>query len=54
MGMTTAIVSMKPVVSHWTVAAETEKSPMSCGSATLSTVSLRIMIRAETTSTPIT
>ena len=50
-GMTTAMVSMKDVVTHWTVAALTDMSSMMCGSATLRTVSLRITTNAATSST---
>ena len=52
--MTTAMASMNPVVSHWAVEAPIRKSSMRAGSATVSTVSLRIMISAETTRTEIT
>ena len=50
-GMTTAMVSMKEVVTHWTVAALTAMSAMMCGRATLRTVSLRITTNAATSST---
>src|SRR3954451_19331638 len=48
--MTTPIVSRNPLVSHCTVVAETSRSPVRCGSATLRMVSLRIITNAETTS----
>ena len=44
-----AMVSMNPVVSHWAMSAETEKSDMIAGSATDRIVSLRIIAIAETT-----
>ncbi len=50
-GMTTAMVSMKPVESHCAVTAVIDRSSISTGSATESSVSLRIMTKAETTST---
>src|SRR5690606_40752953 len=50
-GMTTAIVSMKPVESHCAVTAVIDRSAISVGSATDSRVSLRIITKAETTST---
>lgn len=56
-GMTTAIVSMKPVSSHWAVAAETWNSPMIAGRATATVVSLSIITKAvdsRTTRTPAT
>src|SRR5690625_2467684 len=53
-GMTTAMVSMKAVVSHCAVAAVTENSVMSRGIATLITVSLRIMTNEATMRTPMT
>ena len=49
-GMTTAIVSMKAVVSHCAVAAVTANSTMSSGSATDMMVSLRITTNAAPTS----
>ncbi len=51
--MTTAMVSMKPVVSHWARSAPTLKSAMIEGSATDRIVSLRIITIAETTRAPI-
>ncbi len=45
-GMTTESVSRKPVVSHWPVAAEICRSDMIPGNATVSTVSLRIIMKA--------
>ena len=54
MGMTTAMVSMKPVVSHCTVAAVRSNRSMRGGRATPITVSLRIMTKAATRSTPST
>jgi hypothetical protein len=53
-GMTTAMVSMNAVVIHWAVAAPTLNSRISCGSATLMIVSLRITTKAETTSSQTT
>jgi hypothetical protein len=53
-GMTTAIVSRKPVVSHCPVAALMSRSSMSRGRATPMIVSLRITTNAETSSSPIT
>lgn len=50
-GMTTAIVSMKPVESHCAVTAVMDRSAISVGSATDSRVSLRIITKAETTRT---
>src|SRR5690625_4663514 len=50
-GMTTAIVSMKAVDSHWPTTALIDISVISTGSATDSRVSLRIITKAETTST---
>ena len=49
-GMTTAMVSRKPVSSHWTTSAGTPKSAMTAGRATETVVSLRIII-AEMTRT---
>src|SRR5699024_901703 len=48
-GITTAMVSMKPVVNHWAVVSGIRKSSMMEGRATERIVSLRIMIMAETT-----
>ncbi len=53
-GITTAIVSMKPVVSHCAVAVVMSRSAMRLGSATLMIVSLRITTKAATTSRPMT
>jgi hypothetical protein len=53
-GMTTAMVSRKPVVSHWPVAALMSRSSMSRGRATPMMVSLRMTTNAETSSSPIT
>lgn len=50
-GMTTAMVSMKPVESHWAVTAVIDRSAIRVGSATDSRVSLRIITNAETTRT---
>ena len=52
-GMTTAMVSMKAVVSHCAVAAPTENSSISSGSATDMIVSLRMTTKAAATSSPI-
>src|SRR5687767_9250176 len=52
--MTTAIVSKKPLVSHCTVVAGTPRSTISRGSATLMIVSLRIITKADITSSPMT
>ena len=49
-GMTTAMVSRKPVSSQWTTSAGTPKSAMTAGRATETVVSLRIII-AEMTRT---
>src|SRR5687768_6782463 len=54
MGMTTAIVSRKPLVSHCAVLTVTRRSAISAGSATLMIVPLRIMTNAEPTSSAIT
>ena len=48
-GMTTAMVSMNPVVSHWAVAAVTANSAMSVGRATDMMVSFRITTNAAAT-----
>jgi hypothetical protein len=53
-GITTAMVSMKPVVSHCAVAVVMSRSAMRLGSATLMIVSLRITTKAATTSRPMT
>ena len=53
-GMTTAIVSRKPLVSHCAVPMVTPRSAISAGSATLMIVSLRIMTNAEPTSSQMT
>src|SRR5699024_3844596 len=53
-GMTTDMVSMNAVVSHWAVAALTVNSFISRGMATLITVSLRIMTNEATSRTPMT
>src|SRR6478736_5823870 len=52
--MTTAIVSMNAVVSHWPVLAVMPRSDMSGASATLIVVSLRITTNAETRSSAMT
>ncbi len=52
-GMTTAMVSRNPLVSHCTVVVETPRSTVRSRSATLRIVSLRIITNAETTRTPI-
>ncbi len=52
-GMTTAIVSRNPLVSHCAVVVGTFRSTLRSRSATLRMVSLRIITKAETTSTPI-
>ena len=51
-GMTTAMVSRKPLVSHCAVPTVTSRSATSTGSATLMIVSLRIMTKADATSSP--
>src|SRR5690606_28787005 len=51
--MTTAMVSMNAVVSHWAVAAPTSNSTISFGSATLMIVSLRMTTNAAPTRTAI-
>jgi hypothetical protein len=51
-GITTAIVSRKPVVSHWPVAAETFRSLISRGRASDITVSLKMTTKVEMTSRP--
>jgi hypothetical protein len=51
-GMTTAMVSRKPLVSHCAVPMVTSRSATSTGSATLMIVSLRIMTKADATSSP--
>ena len=48
-GMTTPMVSMKPVVSHCAAVAGMEKSAMTAGNATDNEVSFRIMIMAPKT-----
>ena len=53
MGMTTAMVSMNAVVSHCAVAAPTENSSISSGSATDMMVSFRMTTNAAATSRPI-
>jgi len=50
-GITTAMVSMNPVVSHWAVRSSMARSAMIRDSATLSAVSLRITTKAPTRST---
>src|SRR5690606_11526236 len=52
-GMTTAMVRRKPLVSHCAVVVETPRSMVRARSATLRIVSLRIMTNAETTRTAI-
>jgi hypothetical protein len=52
-GRTTAIATKYPLITHCTVAAVTCRSRVSAGTATLSTVSLRNITNAATTSTPI-
>ncbi len=49
-GMTTAIVSMNAVESHWAAAASTEKSVISRGIALIMIVSLRITTKVAPTS----
>ncbi len=51
MGMTTAMVSMKPVVSHCAVRSSMLRSTMIFDNATLSAVSLRITTKAPISST---
>ena len=51
-GMTTAIVRMNAVDSHWPVLALTCRSSMSTGMATLMIVSFSTTTKAETSSTP--
>lgn len=51
-GMTTAIVSRNPLVSHCAVAGVTRRSAIRAGSATLMIVSFRIITNAEPTSSP--
>ena len=53
-GMTTAIVSMNAVVTHWTVASVILNSSMSRGKATDIIVSLRMTTNAATERIPIT
>ena len=53
-GMTTDIVSRKPAVSHCPTLADTSRSAMSTGRATLMIVSLRITTKAETSRTVMT
>ncbi len=53
-GMTTAIVSRKPLVSHCTVVVETPRSTVRSLRATDRIVSLRIMTNADTTRTAMT
>lgn len=50
-GITTAMVSIKPVSSHWTVVAGTSYSAMMAGSATDREVSFKIMMVAAPTNT---
>jgi hypothetical protein len=49
-GMTTAMVSMKPVDSHWAERAVTENSPINLGMAFTMIVSLRITTKVASTS----
>ena len=51
-GITTETVSRNPVVSHWPAAAETCRSAMIEGKATVRTVSFRIMRNAARASAP--
>ena len=53
-GMTTAMVSMKAVVSHWALAALTANSVIRRGIATLITVSLRIITNEAMSRIPMT
>ena len=53
-GMTTAMVSMKAVVSHWTVLAVRSRSTISTGSATPMIVSLRMTTKVATSSVAMT
>ena len=53
-GMTTAMVSMNAVVSHWPVVAVTPRSAMIGGSATDIVVSLRITVNALAMSSAMT
>ena len=53
-GMMTARVSMKAVVSHCAIAAVTPRSSMSSGIATPNSVSLRITTKAETSRSEMT
>lgn len=50
--MTTAMVSMNPVVNHCAVVAVMERSVIRRGSATLMIVSLRIITKEDTTRMP--
>ena len=54
MGITTAMVSMNAVVSHWAAPAVMSRSFIRCGSATPMMVSLRITTNAETSSSEMT
>ena len=49
-GMTTAMVSMNTVDSHWAAAASTSKSTISRGMALIMIVSLRITTKVAATS----
>ena len=49
-GMTTAMVSMNAVESHWAACAVTVKSPISRGIALIMIVSLRITTKVAPTS----
>src|SRR5699024_2273961 len=51
-GMTTAIVTRKPLISHCTVVVSTSISSARCGSAMDTIVSFRIITNAATTITP--
>ena len=53
-GMTTAMVSRKAVVSHWAALAVTPRSVISRGSATDMIVSLRIIVKVDTSRSAIT
>ncbi len=52
--MTTAMVSMKAVVSHWTVLAVRSRSTISTGRATPMMVSLRMTTKVATSSVAMT
>ena len=54
MGITTAMVSRKAVVSHWAALASIEKASMRRGRATLMSVSLRMTTKVEISSSVIT